>query len=290
MTACSDFSDEPLAGTAAQATRWVCVEYPGGWGRDALDGEALGAELAQALTDLMNRADARFQFIRTPGRAATNSVQAGHRVLIANSSPDHPRLTSFRIDTVADLLTTDLTHPPHATELTTPVILVCTHGKRDVCCALKGRPIAAELAEHAKGATTSATVFETSHTGGHRFAPALIVLPWGLTYGRVDAAVAQRVYDAALSGRVELGSYRGRSAWDKASQAAEVFVRSHFSLTGIGDVVDVEEAAPGVLRVMLAGGDAVDVATRQQTLDLPPRPESCGKGNKPVTTYVCELA
>lgn len=61
-------------------------------------------------------------------------------------------------------------------------MLVCAHGKRDQCCAVLGRPIAARLSTE-----FGDTVWECSHTGGHRFAPSMILLPTGYTYGRLSA-------------------------------------------------------------------------------------------------------
>ena len=46
-----------------------------------------------------------------------------------------------------------------------PVVVVCTHGRRDVCCAERGRPLAAATALEHPGA-----VWESTHVGGDRFA------------------------------------------------------------------------------------------------------------------------
>ena len=64
----------------------------------------------------------------------------------------------------------------------TPVLLVCTNGRRDVCCAVRGRPVALDAAAAAPG-----RVWEASHTGGHRFAPTGVLLPHGATLARLDA-------------------------------------------------------------------------------------------------------
>ena len=67
---CSALSalDEPLPGTAATAPGYVCLEVPTGWGRDVLDGTALGAELSDELSARAKAADVRILFIRRPGR------------------------------------------------------------------------------------------------------------------------------------------------------------------------------------------------------------------------------
>ena len=55
-------------------------------------------------------------------------------------------------------------------------LLVCTHGRREVCCAKYGRPVAQALA-----ARYGPLVWETTHVGGDRFAANLVVLPSGGT-------------------------------------------------------------------------------------------------------------
>ena len=104
---CSVLSaDEPLPGTAAQVAGWVCVEYPGAWGRDVLDGTALGPELAAALTDRADAAGVRIMFIRRPGRTEDRGTRT---VLLANSHPDDAWCERLEIGAVADLLDIDLT-------------------------------------------------------------------------------------------------------------------------------------------------------------------------------------
>lgn len=298
MTACSDFFDEPLAGTAVEANRWVCVEFTHGWGHDALDGQALGNDLAQRMKDHMNAHDARFQFMREPGREGQHDATA-HRVFIAESVSGSEAVYTFTIDRVADLLDLDISHPdtiPGARTVDGPVALICTHGKRDVCCALKGRPAAALLSEHVHNgdateasATTSVQVWETSHTGGHRFAPALIALPWGFTFGRANPVQAREIWDDLVQGRVHLDLYRGRSSFSKPGQAAEVVVRSRFHLDGIDDIVGVEDEGDSVYRVECADGTTHRVRAELTVSELPPRPASCGKGDKEVKVFRTEL-
>ncbi|GAB2789577.1 sucrase ferredoxin [Streptomyces daliensis] len=103
-----------------------------------------------------------------------------------------------------------------------PLALVCTNGKRDRCCALLGRPLAAELAASGLG-----DVWEITHIGGHRFAPTLLVLPYGYAYARASARTVKGVLGAVRDGRVVTEGCRGRSAWDRPGQAADLAVREH---------------------------------------------------------------
>jgi hypothetical protein len=101
-----------------------------------------------------------------------------------------------------------------------PVVLVCTHGRHDTCCAERGRPLAAELAQHEPG-----RVWECSHLGGDRFAGNVLVLPEGLGFGRVSVAAAAGLLHGLDRGVLDLDLLRGRCTLPMAAQYAEVQLR-----------------------------------------------------------------
>jgi hypothetical protein len=154
-----------------------------------------------------------------------------------------------------------------------PLALVCTNGKRDRCCALLGRPLAAELASSGVQG-----IWEVTHLGGHRFSPTVLVLPHGYAYGRAEAHTVKEVLRGARDGRVVLEGCRGRTAWERPGQAAELAVR-----TAAGEyradaltVVGTEGAAPHwEVTVAHTDGRRWHVVVTQGAA-LPPRPESCG--------------
>lgn len=275
---CSSLSaeDEPLPGTAAQVTGWVCLEFPGAWGRDVLDGDALGSELAAELAARADAAQVRILFIRRPGR--TGPVRGGHTVLLAQSHPDRTWCERLEIDSPADLLDIDFgtvagAAPGLGERVTGPVVLVCAHGKRDRCCAVLGRPVAAEVEAEFAGA-----VWECSHTGGHRFAPSMIMLPSGYTYGRLTGAQSVDVVRAAAQGKVYREGLRGRSCWNTSGQVAEVAVRA------LVDAGENDLTVDASSRVTHRDGRrwTVDLAEHE----LAPRPASCGAAPKPVRPVV----
>ena len=96
------------------------------------------------------------------------------------------------------------------------MFLVCTHGKRNVCCARLGGPLAQTLATRHPG-----QVWETTHVGGHRFAANLVILPHGLYYGPVGVAEATAAIDAYQRGTVTAVRYRGRAGQPRPTQEAE---------------------------------------------------------------------
>lgn len=315
---CSLYDDEALGGTAGRATAWLALEHVGHWGRDVLDGSALGEELSAALKEAVDRAKLKFLLIHQPGeqrRALHGEPHAEgnltHRVFYAISTPGEERLYSFSVSTPEQLLDLPLDNPEELIQATgaelmdSPLILVCTHSKRDRCCALRGRPIAAHLADVLPPGAT----WECSHTGGHRFAPVGIVLPTGYTYGRLSEPSAMVAY-LSLAGRSvpSLHGLRGRSTDTPAEQAADVAVRLELEKKGeevtsdglVSRETSVQEAldALNAASTNPAAGPSPELSAENPTLEaaltshtdgrtwvaffervtLEPRPNSCGKG------------
>nr|WP_233434314.1 sucrase ferredoxin [Nocardia yamanashiensis] len=218
--------DIPLPGSATQVTGWLCVEQPGAWGRDVIGDEVLGPEITAELAARTKAAKVRPTLIRRPGRNEFTGIRT---VLLASSRPEGSWCERIAITDLKELLDIDLhlingPAPGLGVAVKDPLVLVCAHGKRDQCCALLGRPIAARLAEEFPD-----QVWECSHTGGHRFAPALVVLPTGLTYGRLNGDSATRVVAAARRGELELTGFRGRSHHTPVEQVAEIAVRQRLA-------------------------------------------------------------
>ena len=97
-----------------------------------------------------------------------------------------------------------------------PLVLVCTNGRRDLCCAEVGRDRVNTLAPRSSGDA----LWESSHLGGHRFAPTGAPALSGVVLGRADASDVLE----ALDGRLPLHRYRGRSSLAAGQQAAEAYV------------------------------------------------------------------
>ena len=102
-----------------------------------------------------------------------------------------------------------------------PLYLVCTHGRHDRCCALRGRPVAQAL-----GRVEPERTWECTHIGGDRFAANVVVLPYGLYYGGVTPATAADLVAATERGEVVPDLLRGRSSSPVAVQTAEHHARA----------------------------------------------------------------
>ena len=151
-TICSTFTGEQLAGTAKPGKIVLCLEFYTGWGHDILDGTAFGAELNAKIKTFLKDNGAELQFIRRPGREGQDRRQNNTRVLyIAWATGTEPILERMDLPDVEALLDVDLSTPgktPGARRIDHPILLVCTHGRRDRCCAVRGRPLAAALNKH----------------------------------------------------------------------------------------------------------------------------------------------
>ncbi|MEU0579995.1 sucrase ferredoxin [Streptomyces griseoincarnatus] len=277
--------DEPVAGTAATARTWLLLEQPGPWGAKALTSSHLDPALGRALEAAAKGTGVRIALIRRPGRHADSRMPATRRVYVAHTVPGNVWLHSATTTDPARLLDLDLAAlgrgeaagfdavlggAPYAGD---PLALVCTNGKRDRCCALLGRPLAAELASSGVDG-----VWEVTHLGGHRFSPTVLVLPYGYAYGRAEAHAVKEVLHGVREGRVVTEGCRGGSAWERPGQAAELAVRRAVreDAAQVLSVVRTEGEAPH-WEVTVAHVDGrrwrVEVA---QGASRPPRPESCG--------------
>ncbi|TVL92714.1 sucrase ferredoxin [Streptomyces sp. SAJ15] len=281
-TASRDLS-EPLAGTAATAPTWLLVEQPGPWGAEALTASRLGPRLGRALERVTEGTGVRVALIRRPGRHADCHLPARHRVFVAHTGPGASWVRTTALTDPARLLELDFAALGAGDEAGLrdewsaytgdPLVLVCTNGKRDRCCALLGRPLAAELA--ASGAEGT---WEITHIGGHRFSPTLVVLPYGYAYGRATAQSVTKVIEAVRAGHVVTAGSRGRSTWERPGQAADLAVRELTGETRAGalTVLRTEGAAPAwTVTVAHTDGRRWDVSLAQVAA-APPRPQSCG--------------
>ncbi|WP_190146521.1 sucrase ferredoxin [Streptomyces glebosus] len=219
-------SAESLAGTAAPARTWLLIEQTGPWGAHALTNSHLDPDVGRALEAAAEGTGVRVALIRRPGRHADCHETSRRRMFLAHTAPGRSWIRTTTVTDPRAALDLDFTAlgggehrglwEPYIGE---PLVLVCTNGKRDRCCALLGRPLAAELA------ADGSEVWEVTHIGGHRFSPTLFVLPYGYAYGRASGPLVKQAVEAARDGRITSDHCRGRSAWDRPGQAADLAVR-----------------------------------------------------------------
>ena len=221
---------EPISATASRVETWLLVEYAGHWPYEPIEASCFAGRLREHLTaQLAVLPRSRLVLIKRPGRRA----QPGIKVVLARTTEAGSELRELAVARFPDLLSLDLAAWP-GRPLEHPLLLVCTHGIRDRCCARYGQATLRQVVNHAD----RDWVWQASHVGGDRFAGNLVILPEGLYFGRVgdDEDDASRILDEYRAGRIELSRYRGRSCHHFAVQAAEGHVRRATGITAIGDV------------------------------------------------------
>lgn len=336
--AATELGEEPEA-TAPQAVTWLGLVVPGAWARDAL------SLLPPALRAAVEATDGVRAVVLRPGPLTSPDVG----LVLAGTVPGRTWLryvADVDLAAAVEALTTDngtmLTSlgagraPRLGRDVTRSAVLVCINGARDACCARLGRAavqaITGRVGEPRRGPLRGmmrereplADVWESSHLGGHRFAPTAALLPSGMVFGGLGpdpGALASAAGDV-LEGRAVLDGYRGRSTYPPHAQAADVAVRRHLAVMGAhagpDDVrVDGSEPLAGAqlpVPVPVPAG-AVDVADRptdgqllsahrvflrhsggrtfrvvvRQVRTAAERPASCGAEPTPVDAWVTEV-
>lgn len=169
-------------------------------------------------------------------------------------------------------------------------VLVCTHGRRDVCCGSAGTDLALQLA--ARDPRPGVRFRRTSHTGGHRFAPTFIVLPQGSAWAFASVELVDQVLDRSVPFAEVAGHYRGCAGLERPEvQALERAVlanvgwelldrRRSGGLTG-------ETAAAGALAYLEAGPDRWEaVVGPGRTMAVPECMKPLAEAKKSETEWV----
>jgi hypothetical protein len=263
---CSEVSaatGEPLAATASRIDHWLLLEYRGLWAPHPLDGSALPDPVKRHLHEqLAGLSRARLLFIRRPDRR----LRPGLICYFGHTREHGSRFVRLELEAHEDLLHLDFAAWP-GEALDHPLLVVCTHGKRDRCCARYGRPLYDAL----RDLMEPDRVWQSTHVGGDRFAGNLVCLPEGLYFGRVGPGDAWPVLEEYLDGRIHVPRYRGRCCYPFPVQAAEIAVREQYDATGIDDLelVRVERVAEDEWQVSFSvGGDVHEIEVRAELGDF----------------------
>jgi hypothetical protein len=249
-------ANEPLAATAVEnVATWLLIEQDGGWGKKGLDDAPMDddvrahllAAVAKANAAAPRSAQVRPQLVRQEASAGSARIE-GVRLLVARAGAPTERVTlpdprpALDIDVAAWLLG-EL--PAAVVKDTRPLVLVCTHGKRDRCCAEHGLAFYRALATRWPSGGETPDLWQSTHLGGHRFAATAVTLPDGYQYGRLSPANAPAFADAIEAGRLyDLATLRGRSTLPAPAQAADLHLRQTHALVAPNEV-SVVGIAPG---------------------------------------------
>ena len=226
---------EPLAATASRIEHWLLVEYAGHWPYEPLDAAVFAGSLRDHLARQLEALPrSRLFLVKPPGGARGEGV-----AVVVGRASEHGGARFRRLELAGhpDLLGLDLRavlegEAPLGEPLDHPLLLVCTHGIRDRCCARYGQALCRAASAHAD----ADWVWQSTHVGGDRFAANLVALPEGLYFGWVDGDAALDVLDAYRAGRIVVDRFRGRASHPFPVQAADVHVRRETGLDGFHDL------------------------------------------------------
>ncbi|KQZ68593.1 sucrase ferredoxin [Nocardioides sp. Root151] len=290
--------DEQLAGSAAVDAAYLLVEQTGPWGKKALAESGLPEHVRTGLAETAAAAGVRVQLIRRHGRSSTTEA---FRVFLGYAAPGRAWLETTVFEVADDLLDLDLDGLAEGRSsglepVEHPLLLVCTNGRRDACCAEFGRPVVAALS-----AGHPQETWETTHLGGHRFAGAMLTLPHGISYGRLDVESAERVASETLAGRLVPSLMRGRTAYDPPVQAAEIALLEARGETRVDGLELVEVSPPAqassarattssvVFRHRVAGSTTLHRVTVTETPGDPVRASCADAKTKPTKAFRVEI-
>jgi hypothetical protein len=238
---CSDLSrasGERSFGTASVGEVWLLVEYREAWGAHALADSALSVEIKRHLNKFCKTVPrSRLLFIKQE-RLRHDPLSC----FVVRCRERAPSIERFELSGYDDLLKFDLAalaageSLDGGVRLEAPLYLVCTHGKRDKCCAKFGYALYKSLREGAAEGSGDRHVWQSSHIGGDRFAANLVCFPHGLFYAHVTEDGGRRIVEEYERRRLSLEGYRGRACYSYPVQAAEFFIRTETRLSALDEL------------------------------------------------------
>jgi hypothetical protein len=250
---------DPREGSAPPAERWFLVEHPGPWGRAALTQSGVDPAAVRVLSAWAAAGGGRVLLVRRPGRPARRG--GPRRWFRVDSRPGREEVRGGWFDAEREL---DPDAP--GAPVDGPLHLVCAHGRHDTCCAVRGRPLAAALDPE--------RTWESSHLGGCRFAPALVLLPHGFVLGGVPAAEGPAVAAAYRAGRIDPRFVRGRSCFPPAVQAAQHHARAALGVLDVAALAPVRVEQEGPRWTVALADPACTVVLHERRVDTG-RPLTC---------------
>ena len=220
-------------GTATEAAHWLLIEDPSPWEAHAVTAADWFTDVQSSIAEWKDVVpDLRVQLIRrglttwdAPDRIRCFAVRAGKRPVVRDWS-----LGGYA--EIADLPVPSALRSSSDGVSPGPFLFTCVNGRRDACCAKWGRPVAQAATDTAPDAA-----WQTSHLGGHRFAPTALVLPHGTHYGWLRPDDMSGLLAAHRRGQLyDLDRVRGRVHQPRPVQAACLALRKRLGETALAAV------------------------------------------------------
>jgi len=217
---------ESMIGMTANNQHYILVECPLPWPHQAAEAKPVPENLQALMTELREtQQSVRFLFIYNQAL----QFKEGNRVIIL-TLPQGRTQGFYKYESqvndlnqVAPLIRSYLADGTNADlENSSAIrdILVCTHGTHDKCCGKYGKPFYQEACK-ITASFPNVRVWQSSHFGGHRFAPTAIDFPSGRYYGFLNrdffTSILQRAGDISCLNQI----YRGWSILPRPVQILE---------------------------------------------------------------------
>ncbi|WP_069384189.1 sucrase ferredoxin [Halomonas caseinilytica] len=228
--------DDPLVGSGTHPERNLLLSWPRSkWQRNLRQASDMPEALLAALHALPDEGR-RVNLIHRREQSERH-----HRVFLM------PERQAFDIprDTLGDFIAAlrrgdDLsTWQPSTVERS--LVLCCTHGKKDKCCAKFGFATYKALAEAVRQRDLPFEVWESTHLGGCRLAASALLLPQLRKYGRIGDDDVLPLLESEARGRPYLPCYRGDSRLTPHQQCAQVAALEWLAARGLEADVRVED-------------------------------------------------
>ena len=130
-------------------------------------------------------------------------------------------------------------------------LMVCTHTQVDLACGRFGTPLYRQLRfEYAPASNGKLRAWQTTHFGGHQFAPTLVDLPQGCLWGHLEPDILDLLVYRNSSASALHEYYRGWTGLNIFEQIAEREIWMQFGWSWLdylktGKVLATEEVAQG---------------------------------------------
>ncbi len=226
---------DPLAGTGTHLARNLLISWPRAkWLRSMRKAKDMPAEVAETL-DGLSAAGRRVNLIHRRDRPGDT-----HRVVLM------PECRAFEIPREAltgflrELAAGNRLDGWHGAPVDRPLLLCCTHGRKDKCCAKFGYAAYTAFAEAVRQHELPFDVWESTHLGGCRLAAGAVLLPRVRKYGRITPADVLPLLRAEAAGHPYLPCYRGDSRLSPPAQCAELAALQWLRARGLTAEVSVE--------------------------------------------------
>jgi hypothetical protein len=225
---------EKFLGTMTTVKCYLLIEYDEAWPKlitSLLDNSRIEDKVVKHLNEFIHHCpeNVRVLFIKN------SNSNVDKKVYLTRVLSGVAQVSEFNINSYRDILSIDLNSAYNEPKVFKNILVVCTHGKHDKCCAKFGYPIFQELSKWITLTGVNFEVWECSHVGGDRFAANVIWLPYGLGFGHVQLQDGEFIKKLMLN-KIPLQYFRGCSIFPSAGQFLEGVVRKKYLLENPGGV------------------------------------------------------